>query len=128
MRCAAEARTRAAAPPAHSRLAGRPGDWLTDCNIVNTATIHNMSKHMITSSRHASIAYAGTRMAMDNDTAELLLAGVRQVADDVPGLGPHARPSQMSKKGFLVDLRDNHTRSISDQQTKASIQQEARNR
>ena len=54
-------------------------------------------------------------MAMDNDTAELLLAGVRQVADDVPGLGPHARPSQMSKKGFLVDLRDNHTRSISDQ-------------
>ena len=56
-------------------------------------------------------------MAMDNDTAALLLAGVRQVADDVPGLGPHARPSQMSKKGFLVDLRDNHVRAISDQQT-----------
>eukprot|EP01047_Picozoa_sp_COSAG01_P012191 COSAG01_NODE_544_length_15682_cov_107.959379_3_plen_69_part_00 len=51
-------------------------------------------------------------MAMDNDTAALLLAGVRQVADDVPGLGPPARPSQMSKKGFLVDLRDNHTRAI----------------
>eukprot|EP01047_Picozoa_sp_COSAG01_P114920 COSAG01_NODE_43576_length_421_cov_1.288754_1_plen_63_part_10 len=45
-----------------------------------------------------------------------------------PGLGPHARPSLMSKKGFLVDLRDNHVRAISDQQTKASIQQEARNR
>ena len=67
-------------------------------------------------------------MAMDNDTAALLLAGVRQVADDVPGLGPHARPSQFSRRGFLVDLRDNHVRAISDQQTKASIQQEARYR
>ena len=70
MRCAAEARTRAAAPPAHSRLAGRPGVWLTDCNIVNTATIHNMSKHMITSSRHASIAYAGTVMGPGSACAQ----------------------------------------------------------
>jgi hypothetical protein len=67
-------------------------------------------------------------MAMNHDTAELLLVGAVQVADDIPGIGPHARPAEMCKKGYLVDLRDGNTRVISDQQTKASIQQESRNR
>ena len=69
-----------------------------------------------TGRRHCKFGlFIKSSMAMDNDTAALLLAGVRQVADDVPGLGPHARPSQMSKRGFLVDLRDNHVRAISSQ-------------
>jgi hypothetical protein len=55
-------------------------------------------------------------MAMNNATAELLLIGAVQVADDIPGIGPHARPAEMCKKGYLVDLRDGNTRVISDQQ------------
>jgi hypothetical protein len=34
----------------------------------------------------------------------------------------------MSKKGFMIDLRDQHVRAISLTQTKASLQGECRNR
>ena len=55
---------------------------------------------------------------MDAAHAELLLKGVAQAAPDIPAMGIHARPVMMSKKGYLVDLRDQHVRAISLAQTK----------